>query len=65
MRQGLHDKKFQIGGTPSVKNIMNKTGQNQNYTIKQTPNSPRGIKNNTILQNNPPHILKTTYHNLT
>ena len=53
MRQGLHDKRFQIGGTPSAKNIMNKT--------KQTPNSPKGIKNNTILQNNPPQILKATY----
>ena len=53
MRQGLHDKRFQIGGTPSAKNIMNKT--------KQTPNSPKGIKNNTILQNDPPQILKATY----
>ena len=53
MRQGLHDKRFQIGGTPSAKNIMNKT--------KQTPNSPKGIKNNTLLQNDPPQILKATY----
>jgi hypothetical protein len=61
MRQGLHDKTFQIGGTPSAKNIMNKTGQNQNYSIRQTPNSPKGIKNNTILQNEPPQVLKATY----
>ena len=62
MRQGIQDKKlFQLGGTPSAKNIITKTGQNQNFSIKQSQNSPKGLKSTSILENNSPQILKATY----
>ena len=59
-RHGLQEKKFQMTGTPSAKNIINKTGQNSSNIIKPSQNSPKGIKSNSILQNNPSSILRAT-----
>ena len=61
LRQGLHDKKSQLGGTLSAQNMISKTGQNQNFSIKQTQNSPKGLKTTSLLQNNNPQIIKATY----
>ena len=56
MRHGLQDKKMQITGTTTTKNIQNPT-----YSIKQSsPYSPKGIKTSSVIQNNPPQILKST-----
>ena len=60
MRHGLQDKKLQIVGTNDTKNLLNKPGQNPTYSIKQSPNSPKSIKTSSIVQNNPPQILKAT-----
>jgi len=60
MRQGLKDKNFQITGTKSSSNIVNKPGQNTTYSIKPSINSPKNIKSASIMQNNPSQILKAT-----
>ena len=57
MRQGLKEKNYETTDLENRNNII----KNSTNVLKQTPNSPKGIKSGSILQNNPPKILKATY----
>ena len=54
----LKEKKFQMTGTPSAKNILTYIGQISTNIIKSSQNSPNNIKSTSILHNNPQSILR-------